>query len=86
MCFLCGVFVPMNVMDKKVLKVAQFLPVYWYEQVNELPGEYTTLTEKATSQIYQAINFSHFPTSLSLKLPGIYDNLILIAILCNNVF
>ena len=30
MCFLCGVFVPMNVMDRNVLKVSQFLPVYWY--------------------------------------------------------
>ena len=30
MCFLSGVFVPMSVMDKKVLKIAQFLPVYWY--------------------------------------------------------
>ena len=26
-------------------------------------------------QICQAINFSHFPESLSLKLSGIYDNL-----------
>ena len=32
-------------------------------------------------QICQAINFSHFLTSLSLKLSGIYDNLVLIAIL-----
>ena len=32
-------------------------------------------------QICQAINFSHFPTSLSLKLSGIYDNLVPIAIL-----
>lgn len=55
MCFLCGVFVPMNVMDKKVLKVSQFLPVYWYEQVNELLGEYTTFTDKVTSQIYMAM-------------------------------
>lgn len=55
MCFLCGVFVPMNVMDKKVLKVSQFLPVYWYEQVNELLGEYTTLTDKIASQIYMAM-------------------------------
>lgn len=55
MCFLCGVFVPMNVMDKKVLKVARFLPVYWYEQINELLGEYTTLTEKTASQIHMAL-------------------------------
>ena len=55
MCFLCGVFVPMNVMDKKVLTVSRFLPVYWYEQVNELLGEYTILTENAVSQIHMAM-------------------------------
>lgn len=55
MCFLCGVFVPMNVMDKKVLKVSQFLPVYWYEQANELLGEYTTLTDKVASRIHMAM-------------------------------
>ncbi len=55
MCFLCGVFVPMSVMDKKVLKVSQFLPVYWYEQVNELLGEYTVLTDKAAEQIHMAM-------------------------------
>ena len=55
MCFLCGVFVPMNVMDKKVLKVSQFLPVYWYEQVNELLSEYTILTDKAEEQIHMAM-------------------------------
>ena len=55
MCFLCGVFVPMSVMDKKVLKVSQFLPVYWYEQVNELLGEYAVLTDKVAEQIHMAM-------------------------------
>ena len=45
----------MNVMDKKVLTVSRFLPVYWYEQVNELLGEYTTLTEKTASRIHMAM-------------------------------
>ena len=44
MCFLCGVFVPMDVMDKSVLKVAQFLPVYWYEQINEILSKHHQLT------------------------------------------
>ena len=52
MCFLCGVFVPMSVMDQKVLKVSRFLPVYWYEQVNELLGEYTVLPDHVVSKIY----------------------------------
>lgn len=44
MCFLCGVFVPMDVMDKSVLKFAQFLPVYWYEQVNDILSRHHALS------------------------------------------
>ncbi len=44
MSFLCGVFVPMEVMNKNVLKAAQFLPVYWYEKVNDTLAEYGTVT------------------------------------------
>ena len=55
MCFLCGVFVPMNVMDKNVLKVSQFLPVYWYEKVNETLGSYSHLTEEAAASVWKGI-------------------------------
>ena len=55
MCFLCGVFVPMNVMDQKVLKVSQFLPVYWYETVNETLGSYSRLTEEAAVSVWKGI-------------------------------
>lgn len=55
MCFLCGVFVPMNVMDRNVLKVSQFLPVYWYETVNEMLGNYSHLTEKAAASVRKGI-------------------------------
>ena len=51
MCFLCGVFVPMDVMDKSVLKVSQFLPVYWYEQVNEILSRHHTLTPELLEKI-----------------------------------
>ena len=51
MCFLCGVFVPMNLMDKSVLKVSQFLPVYWYEQVNEILSRHHTLTPELLEKI-----------------------------------
>ena len=43
MCFLCGTFVPMSIMNKSVLKIAQFLPVYWYESINETLAQYKTL-------------------------------------------
>ena len=55
MCFLCGVFVPMNVMDRSVLKVSQFLPVYWYETVNETLGSYSRLTEEAAASVWKGI-------------------------------
>ena len=35
MSFTCGVFVSMSVLGKGVRAFAHFLPVYWYEIVNE---------------------------------------------------
>lgn len=55
MCFLCGVFVPMDVMNKNVLKVSQFLPVYWYETVNETLGSYSHLTEEAAATVWKGM-------------------------------
>lgn len=55
MCFLCGTFVPMNVMNKGVLKVAQFLPVYWYESVNETLSQYKTLPASAAAEIWKSM-------------------------------
>lgn len=40
MCFLGGSFVPLDVMSAGVKKAAQFLPVYWFEQANDLLGGY----------------------------------------------
>ena len=55
MCFLCGVFVPMEVMDKKVLKISQILPVYWYERVNEILGEYRQISGSAAAEVWKGI-------------------------------
>ena len=55
MCFLSGVFVPMNIMDKKVLKVAQFLPVYWYENINETLSRYHVVSGKVAVDIWKSI-------------------------------
>ena len=55
MCFLCGVFVPMDVMDKSVLKVSQFLPVYWYEQVNEILNSHISLTSQLQEKVWIAM-------------------------------
>ena len=53
MCFLCGVFVPMNVMNPRVLKVSQFLPVYWYEKANDLLGSYHVLPTNRISDLWK---------------------------------
>lgn len=35
-CFLCGAFVPMELLPNSVLKIAHILPSYWYIKTNEL--------------------------------------------------
>ncbi len=35
MSFLCGLFVPQSMLSDGVLTVARFLPVYWYERLND---------------------------------------------------
>lgn len=55
MCFLCGVFVPLDVMGKGVKTAAQFLPVYWYEKANDLLSEFGTITGSVRIEILQAI-------------------------------
>ena len=55
MCFLCGTFVPMSIMNKSVLKIAQFLPVYWYESINETLAQYKTLPVPVAEEIWKSM-------------------------------
>ncbi|MGC4019422.1 MAG: ABC transporter permease [Muricomes sp.] len=55
MCFLCGVFVPLDIMSKGVKTVAQFLPVYWYERANDKISEFSGITGAVRTEILQAI-------------------------------
>ena len=55
MCFLCGVFVPMDVMDASVLKFSQFLPVYWYEQVNEIINRHSILSGELFQKVWAGL-------------------------------
>ena len=50
MCFLCGAFVQIDYLSPAVRKIAQFLPIYWYESVNEILTEYGTVTGDVLSQ------------------------------------
>ena len=45
----------MNIMDKKVLMVAQFLPVYWYENVNETLSRYHVVSGKVAVDIWKSM-------------------------------
>lgn len=53
MCFLCGVFVSMDLMDETVRKGARFLPVYWYEVNNTLLAEHTSLNAAQMQQLLE---------------------------------
>ena len=55
MCFLSGVFVPMSIMDKKVLKIAQFLPVYWYESINETLSQYHIISGNIAIDVWKSM-------------------------------
>lgn len=55
MCFLCGVFVPMEFMGNGIKQVAMFLPVFWYEKVNNLLGEYSGALDLVGKDLIQGI-------------------------------
>ena len=52
MSFLCGVFVPLDIMGKGVKTVAHFLPVYWYEVANNLLKSHNTFSGTQIHTLY----------------------------------
>ena len=52
MSFLCGVFVSMDILGKSVQKIAQFLPVYWYEVANNLLKSHNTFSGTQIHTLY----------------------------------
>ena len=55
MCFLCGVFVPLEYMNSGVKTAARFLPVYWYEHINDLLIQFDSITEEVRTDVLQAL-------------------------------
>lgn len=53
MCFLCGVFVSVDILGDNVKKVAQFLPVYWYENNLQLLNDYASLSNAVKLDLYK---------------------------------
>ena len=45
----------MSIMNKSVLKIAQFLPVYWYESINETLAQYKTLPVPVAEEIWKSM-------------------------------
>ncbi len=52
MSFLCGVFVELEIMSKGVKRVARFLPVYWYEIVNDLLGNHSSFSASQRATLF----------------------------------
>lgn len=44
MAFLCGIFVPQNILGENVTAVAHFLPAFWYIRLNDLLAGFSTET------------------------------------------
>lgn len=55
MCFLCGVFVDMDYMSKGVRKAAQFLPVYWYENVTVILTAHRNIEGSVRIEVLEGI-------------------------------
>ena len=53
MSFLCGVFVPLELLGSGVKKISQFLPVYWFETINDLLGNHQSLSTEMLHTIQQ---------------------------------
>ena len=60
MSFLCGVFVPLDIMGKGVKTVAHFLPVYWYEISNNLLNNSAVLTQHRDNSYTATMESSYF--------------------------
>ena len=53
MSFMCGVFIPLGMLSDSVKKVGQFLPVYWYEIINDLLAKSGKLSDSMKTTIYK---------------------------------
>lgn len=51
--FLCGVFVPLELLSAPVKTFAQFIPVYWYEVTNELLGYHSTFSANQKVELFK---------------------------------
>lgn len=55
MSFLCGVFVPQSIMSPTVLRIASFLPGYWYVKANDTLGELSSIDMNSLTPVFNAM-------------------------------
>jgi ABC-2 type transport system permease protein len=55
MSFLCGVFVPLEIIGSQVRRVSQFLPVYWYEHVHQIVSSHAVLDSAMKMDIFKSM-------------------------------
>ncbi|MDY3919042.1 MAG: ABC transporter permease [Candidatus Limivivens sp.] len=53
MSFTCGVFVEQELLNAGVRSASRFLPVYWYEAVNDILAEHTSFTRTQITEIWK---------------------------------
>ncbi|MDY3249933.1 MAG: ABC transporter permease [Candidatus Choladocola sp.] len=55
LCFLGGVFVPLEMLGDGVKKISQFLPTYWYSVINGILGDYETVSPEMMKTVWKGL-------------------------------
>lgn len=55
LCFLGGIFVPIEMLGSGVGTIARFLPTWWYSRINGILGDYGTLSGEMRTTVWQGL-------------------------------
>lgn len=55
MCFLSGVFVPLELMGSGILRIAKFIPVYWYEENAVMISGLADLSSESLKPVWEGM-------------------------------
>ncbi len=55
LCFLGGIFVPLEMLGGGVEKISRFLPTYWYSRINGILGDYASISADMKQTIWMGI-------------------------------
>lgn len=55
LCFLGGIFVPIEMLGSGVGKISRFLPTWWYSRINGILGDYGTLSKEMRTTVWQGL-------------------------------